>query len=672
MKPLSYCIAFLLFFCIAENIHAQSSELRKANKEFDSGEYFQALEYYKAAEQAGLKPDLETQKRIARCYYYLNSIDKAFELFSDFHDKLEGHDIFLYANICQRVELYEDAITWYEKSKKANEDPLMVGALIKGCQWALANSTLTNVLANPTSLLTFGQSFGVQYYKNSVVYSSADESKSNKNVDKQGMSFLNLFYSDIVNGDIQSTKKLFSEKLVFPFHVGAICFSSDLNTMYFTKSVLVKGGRNVMKIFVVRKEGNDWGEQKELSFNSNDYDCAMPAISRDGKYLYFVSNKPGGIGGKDIYFAEIKKNDNFGEVKNVGNSVNTFGNEVFPVINPDNKLYFSSDGHYGFGGWDIFSSEYIDGKWTNITNLLQPINSRYDDFCYVLDPNDLTTGILSSNRGGDGTKDYILMVKPKVENKDTTEDIRPIIGLEMLKTTPDTAKKVIETVPAIENGLPTAISSLLTSTFKGTVISGASIIVKDPTTGEIIGQATTDEKGSFVINIDEKYRKEDQEFEIEISKGNEFKPKKLIVNIKEIEDLRKNGITLTPVFNDQVLDDIGGMTIPYVGNEITAEGYKTLDRLAVYLLSNPNIVVKLNGHTDARGNRFINLTISQQVAEKAEMYLKSKGVNDINMIPRGYAERYLLNKCRRGVYCDDAEHLKNRRVEVVVWKRLNQ
>jgi outer membrane protein OmpA-like peptidoglycan-associated protein len=110
------------------------------------------------------------------------------------------------------------------------------------------------------------------------------------------------------------------------------------------------------------------------------------------------------------------------------------------------------------------------------------------------------------------------------------------------------------------------------------------------------------------------------------------------------------------------------MVIPYVGNKITDEGLQSLNKLAALLVSNPNVVIKLNGHTDSRGNRYNNLNLSQDIADSAEQVLIGKGVNDENVIPRGYGERYLINKCKRGVYCSDKEHLKNRRIEVVVWK----
>jgi flagellar motor protein MotB len=168
--------------------------------------------------------------------------------------------------------------------------------------------------------------------------------------------------------------------------------------------------------------------------------------------------------------------------------------------------------------------------------------------------------------------------------------------------------------------------------------------------------------------IPDNYKNEQQEFEIKMSKEGEYISKRMIVNIMELEEINNNGLLMTPVFNDSVLDEISGMVIPYVGNKITDEGLQSLNKLAALLVSNPNVVIKLNGHTDSRGNRYNNLNLSQDIADSAEQVLIGKGVNDENVIPRGYGERYLINKCKRGVYCSDKEHLKNRRIEVVVWK----
>jgi outer membrane protein OmpA-like peptidoglycan-associated protein/tetratricopeptide (TPR) repeat protein len=664
-------VAVLFFVSIVAG--AQKVEMKKADGFYKSGEYFKALENYNAAEKLGEKFSLETRKNIARCYYNINDIDRAFEKFTELADDLTGNDVLLYAIASHKVGFYEGAIELFEKSKKEGANPVQVNEMIKSCQWAMDNSEFLPVLVNPSTAMTFGQSFGITYYEKGVVYSSALENASSKNLDKLGRPFMNLYYSDLKDGEIQPTKRLFSDKLVFPFHVGATTFTSDYKTLFFTRAVRVKGGKDVFKIYSARYDGKDWGNIIELYINSDEYDCAHPAVSTDGKLLYFVSNKRGGFGGKDLYMVELKNNNTFGEAKNLGKDINTYGDEVYPVISKDNTLYFSSDGHYGFGGWDIFRADFISGKWTNVQNMRQPFNSYSDDFGYIIDPSNSEIGFLSSNRAGNRVDDVIFYVRPREVEKVEVEKVPVAVVDDVKPVEPEVIPNIPVTPPVeVKPTFPTALSSLLTSTFNNEPVSGATIVLKDPATGATIGQAFSNADGSFNIPLPVAFQKADQEFELIVSKGADFREKKLMVNIAEFEDLKRNGIALTPVFNDAVLDDISLMVIPYVGSEITAEGYQVLERLAAYMKQNPNIVIKLNGHTDARGNRFTNLDVSQTVAEMCEKYLLNKGIADDNMIPRSYAERYLVNKCRRGVYCDNETHLKNRRVEVVVWRNLNK
>ncbi len=667
MKLKSYLFLIILFLSSGILLHAQKSEINKGNKYFKQEEYFRALENYNIAKDKGAQFSVDIQKRIAYCYYYLNDIDNAFNAFATLENELKPEDYFIYASTIHKFGFYQGAIDWYEKAKQeGGANPIQVNELIKSCKWAEANSQLSDFRVTPSTLLTFGQSFGIQYYKDGVVYSSASEVNTKK-LDKTGKEFLNLFYSEVKDGGIvEGTSRPFSKNLMFDYHVGAISFTSDYKTMYYTKSVRVKGGRSIIKIFSVNYQGNDWVNETELSINSDDYDVAHPAVSPDDKYLYFVSNMRGSMGGTDIYKVERKSNGGFGTPVNLGREINTYGDERFPFISKNNKLYFASDGHIGFGGLDIFvATKNESGNWGNVANLMKPINSNYDDFGYVIDPKNSTRGFLSSNNFGDHTKDVIFIVEPRTKKESSDEDSAPIAGLENIVTNEEPA---VVAAGVDLSQFPVALTPLFTSTFNGTVIEGVHVVINDANTGDVVGEGDTDASGKLNIVIPDNYKNDQQEFEIKMSKEGEYISKRMIVNIMELEDINNNGLMMTPVFNDSVLDEISGMVIPYVGNKITDKGLQILDKLAALLISNPNIVIKLNGHTDSRGNRYNNLSLSQDISEKAEQILVSKGAQDENIIPRGYGERYLINKCKRGVYCSDQEHLKNRRIEVVVWK----
>jgi len=633
----------------------QKSALKKANSLYDRGEYYEALQYYNQFTGAGGDLDIPLRIKVGHCYYNLNNVETAYNIFSEYEDQLKGLDLFVYASTTHKIGFYSGAIELYRKAR-----PQMAGRqsqideLIKACEWAEKNMTFNPaVLVNPSTILTFGQSFGIQYYDKGVVYSSASGESSKSKKDKQGMDFLNLYYSSIDNGQISGNGRLFSEKLKFEFHVGAISFTSDFKEMYYTKTVRVRK-ESRLKIYKVTFDGKEWVNEEEISINSNEFDNAHPAVSPDNKSLYFVSNRPGGYGGKDLYVVERRVDGSYGTPRNLGPQVNSFGDEVYPYISQDNILYFASDGHIGFGGLDVFKSEYNGSEWTKVENMMMPFNSEKDDFGYVIDPNNDRFGFLSSNRMGDGSNDVIFYVQ---YNEAVEEEETPVF------------ETIEQTIMATTSAF--AFDAKLLSSFNNNPVGGATVFIRDTFTGNVVAQGISLSDGRIVLNIPEEYRKDGQEFEITISKGNEFQQKTFIASINEFEDFAQSGITLTPIFSDQGLNEIGEAAIPYIGNEITADGYRTLDRLAAYLLNNPHVVVKLNGHTDSRGDRVNNLNTSQATAEKAEQYLMSKGVPDANLIPRGYGERYPLNRCIRGKLCSDSEHLENRRVEVVVWRFLN-
>lgn len=668
MRSIYQVVLALFLLLIPAVAQGQGALLRRGDSQYNRGEYYEALQYYNQVVKDGYKLDLPYQIKVGHCYYQLNNIDEAFNIFLELEDKLTGYDLYVYASATHKIGYYEGAIDLYKKAKPQNPERVgLIDELIRSCEWAMANDEFLPVRVNPSKILTFGQSFGVQYYKDGIVYSSASPEKGGKRTDRQGRDFLSLYYSDLEEDEIKNTR-LFSEKLVFEYHVGAISFSPDNQTMYYTKTVRVRGGDNKLKIFSVVFDGKDWVDEVELNINSNDYDNAHPAVTPDGKYLIFVSNRPGGYGGKDLWMAEIRPNRTLFGIRNLGPKINSFGDELFPFVSKDNVLYFSSDGHTGFGGLDLFKSEMSNGNWGTAKNLGQPFNSHKDDFGYVIDPNDSDRGFLSTNRVGDGS-DVIFYVQSREKEK---EPAPPVVEMAPLQEEPTVEPEVVEELVAEEVKIdlsifPSNFRSYVLSTFNGNLVEGATVMLTDVNSGQTVGQARTDSKGGFQIDIPDNYRQEGQEFQVLVSKE-EFKSIALPANIMELTEISKGGFHISPIFKDVDLNEISGLIVPYVGMDITSEGYSVLDQVAAYLINNPNVVIKLNGHTEARGAMIANLNNSQTVSEKAESYLVSKGVSSDNLIPRGYGERYLVNKCRRGKLCDDSEHLQNRRVEIVVWR----
>lgn len=697
MKYVFFALTLLLALAVPSNLSAQKKELKKARSNYDLGEYYLSLDFYSQAEELGAELSLEDRKCKARCYYQLNRIIDAYNEYESLESNLTGEDIFNYASVLHQFELYDMAIEWYEKAKlQGTKNAFQINDLIGACRWATNNDTELPYTVNPCfPLATQGQSFGVQYFNNTVVYSSASD--GSKNLDKFGNPFLNLYCSDLSNdtayvgtgGVIEGSGRIFSQNLVSPYHVGAIAFTPDKQHMYFTKTV-IDGDNDRIQIFVVDYNGSDWVNERPLTINSDKYDCAHPAVSPDGSTLFFVSNRPDGYGGKDIYSCEIKGPNSFGPVKNLGSTINTYGDEVYPVVNPDGKLYFSSNGHFGYGGLDIFVAEYIDGKWQNVRNMMKRFNSNFDDFGYIIDPTNPERGFLSTNRYQDNRSDVIFYWTPRV--KEESDDKKEVFSFDdslddsiiifdddvepepAPAPAPEPEPIVVpepepepEPQPVVEEVKPRLFVAVVTSTYDGSKIADAVVSLSDASTGTAIASATTDASGQVRINIAPEYINENTDYNITVSKEG-FKSKSVLASLEELDNMRKEPIALTPIFNDSVLDDLSGMTIPYGVTDFDEASRTVLDKVAAYLLANPNIVVRFNGHTEAKGNRYGNLNVSQKFAEKAQAYVVAKGVDERQIIPRGYGERYLVNRCLRGRYCDKAQHAENRRIEVVVWK----
>ncbi|MBC5834523.1 OmpA family protein [Flavobacterium sp. F372] len=254
--------------------------------------------------------------------------------------------------------------------------------------------------------------YGTSFYKNELVFTSARDTGGivNKKHKWTNQSYTNLYGAKVSdNGNFEAPEK-FSSSVSSKYHESTPVFTQDGNTMYFTRNNFNNGkkGRDsertiLLKLFKATKEVDRWTNVTELPFNSNEYSVAHPALSLDEKTLYFASNMPGTIGGSqsDIFKVSINADGSFGIPQNLGDKINTEGRETFPFVTDNNELYFASDGHPGLGGLDIFVTEFKeDGSVGNIKNVGEPVNSNMDDFAFLIDTKS-KNGFVSSNRKED-------------------------------------------------------------------------------------------------------------------------------------------------------------------------------------------------------------------------------------------------------------------------------
>jgi outer membrane protein OmpA-like peptidoglycan-associated protein len=463
-------------------------------------------------------------------------------------------------------------------------------------------------------------------------------------------------------------------------------------------------GVNKLKIYSSESESGKWSEPEELSFNNSEYSCTHPSISQDGRTLYFASDMAGGYGGYDLYVVTKNNMGTWSSPKNLGSGVNSKGNEMFPFI-IGNELYFSSRGHKGYGGADVFVTSYKDAEWTTPQNMGLGVNSSKDDFGFVLN-NKKNSGYISSNREGSNGYDYIYTIKPAMELDSVLSFVTNSFDGKSVKTPFVIVKnkeigenkiqgkdgKVMTTGPKdvaatytfdADGYAPKTISLdkfdksklseiVLDPLLRGTVsnsitnqvVEGVKVYAIDKLTGERVASMITGKDGKWAFVLPE-----DREYDIFFEKDG-FTTK--MVNVKANErgdEIRAtlDSLELQPEAKKGNKIEIRNIYFDFNKSTVKKESYKTLDNIVKYLEQNPKVKIELSAHTDMKGKDRYNLKLSDKRAKSAAKYIIKKGISKRRLVGKGYGEKYILNRCKSyRVKCSDEEHAINRRVEMKI------
>jgi len=245
--------------------------------------------------------------------------------------------------------------------------------------------------------------FSPVYYKNGIVFCSNRNLSLSSRSTSQNKGLFKIYYIDTTGRADWENAKLFSRSLTTILNDGPVTFNSARDTIYYSRNQDVSGKlsdisgpRNKLGIFSAALIAGQWTKVRELRINNEWYNVTTPCLSPDGKKLFFASDKPGGFGGSDLYYSEWK-NDRWEDPVNLGPVINTKGNESYPYLNASGELFFSSDGLGGYGGKDIYFSLYSDSTWLIPVCLDPSINSKFDDFGFITD-SEMEEGYFSSNR----------------------------------------------------------------------------------------------------------------------------------------------------------------------------------------------------------------------------------------------------------------------------------
>ncbi|MFT4666297.1 MAG: outer membrane protein OmpA-like peptidoglycan-associated protein [Polaribacter sp.] len=268
------------------------------------------------------------------------------------------------------------------------------------------------VIKNTKKINTSHLEFSPAFYQNGLVYATSRRSQGerDKKIDE---TYFELFYCDLDGNGLPLEPRQFSLEVNSHLHEGPVTFSRDGNVIYFTRNNLKKGVRKAddkgvtrLKIYAAEKGPRDWQTVTELPFNSDEYSVCHPTLSANGKQLYFASDMPGGQGGFDLWYVE-RQAESWSKPINLGAEVNSTKNEVFPFIHSSGNLFFSSNGHQGMGGLDLFMVGVGDNV-SEISHMGKPFNSRSDDLGFILNPEGTKGYFTSDRKGGEGKDDIYL------------------------------------------------------------------------------------------------------------------------------------------------------------------------------------------------------------------------------------------------------------------------
>ena len=480
--------------------------------------------------------------------------------------------------------------------------------------------------------------FGVMFYKNKVLFASAkDTVSSSKKTKENEQPYLTIYEAEMnhSNGNFSNEKK-FYPKIQNKYHNATPTFSPDYKTMYFStnqlkkkKLVLDKDRVNNIEILRVPIIDGEPGEPTDMFFSDVNASYGHPAMSPDGKYLYFVSDRFGGLGQTDIYRVEVYGDASYGKVENLGKNINTVGREMFPFVQND-MLYFASDGHYGYGGLDIFAAKiYHDGTLGDPVNLGKPINSEADDFAYIVDSED-AYGYLSSNRsGGKGDDDIYFFLKSKIEV--CTHEVSGFVYYQK-DNSPLTDAKVILT-----NDKGEKVAEVLTDALGKYT---AAIPCNSKVSGVATKQGYSDDKKQFITNN---------------------------------EPIANSNYTLYKIDDYLVADgdirkiDVNTIYFDYNRWDILPRARLELDKVVFVMKQFPKVKIRIESHTDSRGNDNYNLKLSDNRAKATRDYIISKGIDSERILSAiGYGESQLKNNCGNTVRCSEADHAANRRSDFII------
>ena len=617
-KNLLYVVCFGLLIAGMSSCSV-ASMVKRADKKYAIGEYYQAAEKYKDIYRRVNSKDKAMRAHVAfnqgECYRILNNSKAQNAYKNAIRNHYPDSIVYLhYAQVLHYQGKYKDAIKQYDIYLEAHPKDYVASAGKYACmkteEWKKQHSRYKISPAkefNAKRSSNFSPMF-IGDDADAIIFTSNRQAKKSGEKAKirtssvTGMPTFNLYTArknaagkwediELCDGLYQETESEEEEgtqKQTTTAEMGAACLSADGKTMYFTYSKPLNGQDLGAKIYVSQRASGEWGEAQEVKlFNDSSITVGHPTLCATGDTMYFVSDAPGGMGGKDIYMA-ISNGGEWDDIRNMGPTINTSDDELFPYIRKDGRLYFSSKGHPGYGGLDLFYAIPKDTTW-EVFNMGSPFNSTGDDFGITF-AGETENGFFSSNRGQKKGYDQIYsFVLPQLE-----------------------------------------------FLVEGTITDN---------NGEHLLEATLRLVGNDGTNVKTQIRR-DGTYRLKLQKETRYAmlvTARGYLNMKHI--FTTEGLTDSHTYlQDFALSPIskpvkmGNIFYKFGSWELTPDSEDGLNALVKLLNDNPNITIEMAAHTDMVGNNKANQELALKRAQSVVNYLIKKGIEKERLTPVGYGE----------------------------------
>lgn len=632
-----------LLLLLPMGFFAQEKIIKKADKKFDSEAYVSAIQIYERLANKGMGSEQIYEKLGDANYFNANYVQaeqwytKRYELKGTFPKEF----LYRYAQSLKSAGKTDQAKQIMVQYAKENPSQLRTKSQIQTkAQESIKKGSDVFSIANLNTNSKYSD-YSSSIKGDTLLFASArPKAVGNQIYARTGQSYTNLYYAVKRDDGSYSKTALYSKNTFSIFHEASPVFTQDGKTMYYTQNELKENNQKRVvddgryKIYKSVYKNGKWNSLGVQDIYAQDpVRVAHPALSPDGKTLYFVSDARGSFGQSDLFKVTINEDGSYTAPENLGTNINTEGRESYPFVTTDNILLFASDGHQGMGGFDIFAVD-LNQKDALPVHLTSPINSPFDDFGMYWNRN-TNQGVFTSNRpGGQGDDDLYEF---------TNNALQPF---------------------AFEYN--TRIFGNLTDKNTNQPLVGT--VVLYDTFGREVNKYQTNESGAFVfekINPNQTYRLQ--------ANAATYTPNETMVSVAIYDKETEANIALDQDSYkiQQGLDLAKALSLRHIyfdldKSNIRKDARVELEKIVEVLNQFPSLKIEIGSHTDSRQSKSYNQALSQRRAKSTLDYLVQRGINKNRLTAKGYGETQLINQCADGVKCSEAEHQLNRRSTFVI------